>query len=408
MNLVEKSPLSNSLVTSISATVWSTGVNRVRNFEKVTGQRFDNGLQYLLQVKVEYHIAYGLKLNILDLDPRFTLGKLAMERQLTLNRLLNENPGFVTMIDGEFSSFNKLRVRPTVIQRIALIGSPGTDGFRDFIHELEHNLFEYKFQIDRYPAAVQGTDADLRMTEKLIEILTLEIKYDVVVVVRGGGADTDLMAFDSYMLSRAIARFPIPVITGIGHTRNESIADMMAWKALKTPTKAAAFIIDHNKGFEDSITLLWKHITTFTPVLINREKEQLFRARSALHSAVQETSFLHRQNLMLLKNEIANRAKSGISRNSSDLQTLQVALTNLVKTSFQNQREELKLIGHGIKMMGPEKILKRGFALVYRNGKLVKDPALLDKNDKIQTRFYNAEIDSTITGVNLKYGETDL
>lgn len=362
----------------------------------------------LLQVKVEYHITYGLKLNILDVDPRFTLGKLAMERQLTLNRLVEENPDYVFLADGEYTSFNKLRVPPNVIQRIALIGSPGTDGFRDFVHELESNLFNYKFRIDQYPAAVQGIDADTRMTEKLIEIVTLGIHYDAVVIVRGGGADTDLVAFDSYLLSRAIARFPVPVITGIGHTRNESVADLMAWRALKTPTKAAAFIIDRNRNFEDLLFLEWEKITRCVPKFINNEKEELNFLQSTFHASVREVSFVHREILTQLQNNLGRKALAKIEYQSAVLDSFGRSLKQTSRHFLQMQDEKLGKLGQAIKMMGPETILKRGFALVFKEGKVVRDASSLNEGEKIETHFYKSIMTSRVTEVNLRNGETNL
>ncbi len=408
LNLVEKAPESNSLLTTIAATVWSHGVNRIRRFESLTGQKFDNNLQLLLQVRVEYHIAYGLKLNILDVDPSFTLGKLAMEKQLTLDRLVEENPGFVMLTDGEYSSFNKLRIPPTVIQRIALIGSPGTDGFRDFIHEIESNLYDYKFQIDEYPAPVQGVGADLKLVEKLIEIVSLEINYDAVAIVRGGGADTDLIAFNSYRLSRAIARFPIPIITGIGHTRNESIADLMAWRSLKTPTKVAAFIIDHNKSFEDQLLLVGSRIFEYAPALVSRKKEQLHYLNTALQGSMKEVTFVHRQNLNELRNSFTSHALTGLRNRSGEVQSILQMVKQATKHLLVIEQNRLSAMGQTLKMMGPEKILKRGFSLVFHNGKLVKDAALLKPGSAITTQFHDGRVTSEVTDVNLSHGEDDL
>ncbi|RYG37508.1 MAG: hypothetical protein EOO01_30150, partial [Chitinophagaceae bacterium] len=351
---------------------------------------------------------YGLKLNILDVDPSFTLGKLAMEKQATLNRLVEENPGFVFLIDGEYSSFNKLRVANTVIQRIALIGSPGTDGFRDFIHELENNFFGYKFRVDEYAAPVQGIGADLKMVEKLIEIVSLEIEYDAVVIVRGGGADTDLMAFDSYNLSRAIAHFSVPVITGIGHTRNESIADLMAWRSLKTPTKVAAFIIDHNKSYEDKVLQACSTIFEYTPALVNNKKEQLYHLNSALQVGMKEITFVHREYLGSIRNTIASQALTGLRKRSGEGQSIQQMIRHASKHLLLIQQSQLTTIEQTVKMMGPERILKRGFALVYQDGKLVKDASTLKLGVITTTQFHNGWVTSEVTGINLNDGENDL
>lgn len=408
LNLVEKAPSSNTLLTSISATVWSQGVNQVRKFETVTGQRFENNLQLLLQVRVEYHITYGLKLNILDVDPRFTLGKLAMERQLILHRLVEENPGYISLQEGSYITFNQLRVTSPVIQRIALIGSPGSDGFRDFMHELESNYYGYKYRVDQYPAAVQGAGAEVQLVEKLAEIVKLEIDYDAVVIVRGGGADTDMMAFDSYLLSRAIAKFPIPVITGIGHTRNESIADMMAFRALKTPTKAAAFLIEHNYIFEEQLNQSWKNISVYAAALLSNRREHLYHLRSALQASMRESVFVHQENLARLRSSIAGNASTGLRRKGNEIHSLVILIRQVTKHFVIMQGNNLQKIKQAVTLMGPEKMLKRGFTLVYHDGKLVKNPSLLKPGELIQTVFHQGSVGSVVNNININDGKTDL
>jgi exodeoxyribonuclease VII large subunit len=284
-DLVEKDPATHAVLTSIKANAWSTAVMRIRNFEQVTGQKFDNNINVLMQVSVEYHISFGLKLNVHDVDPAFTIGNLEKQKQATLQLLLDHNPGYITSEDGQYNTFNKKLSLNPVIQRIALIASPNSDGYNDFKHELEHNIYGYVFTLDEYPAQVQGAGMEAGIVKKLVDIFIANKGYDAVVIVRGGGSQTDFLIFDSYEVGKAIARFPVPVFTGIGHTRNESIADMMAHSATKTPTKVAESIIAHNRAFEERVLFFQKAIVAKANELIGAQHLAISHAKAAVHTA---------------------------------------------------------------------------------------------------------------------------
>src|SRR5690606_8737730 len=180
-----------------------------------------------------------------------SLGNLERLRKETLRRLLQENPDHVALVDDQYITRNKQLRLNCVIQRIALIGSPRSEGYTDFVHTIDHNQFGYRFAIDYYYSAVQGVSAEQELVSTLIKVYekSKDVPYDCVVITRGGGAKTDFLVFDTYALSRVVARFPIPIITGIGHHKDVSIVDMMAHTLTKTPTKAAEFILAHNRAF---------------------------------------------------------------------------------------------------------------------------------------------------------------
>jgi exodeoxyribonuclease VII large subunit len=378
LDLVEKDPYTNTILTSIKANAWSTAVQRIKRFENITGQAFDNNIRLLLQVSVEYHITYGLKLNIIDVDPAFTIGNLEQQRQQTLALLLKNNAGYIDLVQGEYLTFNKsLAVNP-VIQRIALIASPDSDGYRDFMHELEHNIYDYVFYVTVFAAQVQGVGMETGIVNRLVEIFTSGNEYDAVVIVRGGGAQTDLLIFDSYELAKAVAKFPVPVFTGIGHTRNESITDMMAFMATKTPTKVATNILAHNRHFEEQLEAREKTIVSKTLELIANHSLALNHANGMIMAAAKD--LLHQQLLKLAQMSAIIKDASG--------------------RIIHNSKSQLNNYTQLVKHLSPETVLKRGYALVYHDGNIVTDANKLSKGVAITTVMATGDIQSTVTQVN--------
>ena len=240
------------ILAKFSGSAWGTGSQKIAEFEKATGQRFTGGLNVLVKVTVKYQAAYGLQLTLQDIGINFTLGALEQQRQATLLRLVKDNAEHIRIEDGRLKTSNQSLVLNRVIQRIAVISSSTSAGFQDFQHTLENNGWGFSFTVDPYFALIQGDHNAAGLVDKIIEVYRSGVSSDALVIIRGGGAQTDFLIFDHYAIARAIARFPIPVITGIGHQKNETIADLVAHTATKTPTKAAEFIIAHNRELNRS------------------------------------------------------------------------------------------------------------------------------------------------------------
>jgi exodeoxyribonuclease VII large subunit len=275
--LVEKDKTAAKILAKVAGRAWGNASLNISNFEKATGQKFKNDINVLIQVSVQYNPSFGLQLNLLDIDTNFTLGLFEQQRKETLERLLRENQAFIKRAGEGYITRNSELALNQVIQRIAVISSDTSAGFQDFKHTLEHNPFDYKFYIDDYFALVQGDGNAKQFLARVIEVFESQKPYDALVIIRGGGAQTDFLIFDNYELNRAIAKFPIPVITGIGHQKNETIADLMAHTSTKTPTKAAEFIIAHNRAFEDNLIGTQKMILIKTYQMINHHKDRLVR-----------------------------------------------------------------------------------------------------------------------------------
>jgi len=266
---------------------WATAYAEIEKFERSTGQPFKDGIEITCRVKVRFHPVYGLNLDVYEIDIAHTLGQLELERQQTLDRLLSENAEHVKLVDGSYHTYNNRLPLPAVIQRIALITAPGSDGQRDFLQELSRNRHGYSFSVTEFLTTIQGEQAQRLIAEQLALIAGSGINYDAVAIVRGGGAQTDFKCFDDYALCRAIARFPIPVFTGIGHDRNQGIADLMA-REQKTPTKVAATFVEHNNGFENKLIAARDRIQYAVQRRLNAAAEQLQQVKRIVKLASPE------------------------------------------------------------------------------------------------------------------------
>ena len=253
-DLVEKGD--RNLLAKVNAVAWSEGAARIRDFERQTGQRFGDDIHVLACVRVDFHALYGLKLTLIDVDAHFTLGQLEAQRQAVFERLLQEAPKDVWKVGDRYMTSNKTLRLPRVIQRIAVVASERSAGYEDFRHSLTSHSLGYSFRLTPFDTLVQGPSNAIAIVRRLAEISTRQDEFDAVVIVRGGGAQTDLLIFDQYEVARAVAGLRIPVLTGIGHLRNETITDMMAHTATKTPTECADTIINHNRSFEDQLLQL--------------------------------------------------------------------------------------------------------------------------------------------------------
>jgi exodeoxyribonuclease VII large subunit len=417
-DLVEKADNSNELLAKIAGKAWGSGSSKIREFERITGQRFTNNINVLLRVKVNYHIVYGLSLDIQDIDSSFTIGVLEQQRQATLASLVANNPEVIEKVGDRYITRNAKLSMPMVIQRIAVVSSKTSAGNEDFKHTLLNNPYGYKFDIHDYHTVVQNEANAQQFLERLIDVFKSDVKYDVVVINRGGGAQTDFLIFDNYKIGLAVARFPIPIITGIGHQKNETITDLMAHTQTKTPTKAAEFIITHNKQFEDAI--------------LNFQKTILIKSQQSFSSNFQRLTFLntfivnksrtflndHKDALVINNQIIINKTKTLISDKKNGLSFIAFTLIskprvvtgnklNELQNTFNNivsfNRSYLKsqrgYLGHFvsvINMMSPLNILKKGFAIVKHNGDVTSNPDIFTPGAEMEVILSEKSIKSKV------------
>jgi exodeoxyribonuclease VII large subunit len=397
--LVEKEALSSRIVAKISGRAWGAGALRIANFEQSTGQRFSNNVHVLVLVMVQYTPAFGLQLNLLDIDTSFTLGQFEKMRLATLELLLSHNPEFIQRIGDQYLTRNKSLVLRPVIQHLAVLSSDTSAGYQDFRHTLEHNPWNYKFKIDDYFTEVQGEANAKNLVSKLVNIFESGKPYDAVILIRGGGAQTDFLIFDNYDLSRAIAKFPIPIITGIGHQKNETICDLMANTTLKTPTKVAEFILANNRLFEERLIQAQKRVIIKAQQTFQLQQRKLAAAKSYFVSDV--LSLLqHLQNGLSRVSGVMFAVPGMLLQNKErSLQQLQKELAAHTEDLVQNQRSKLMLYETMVRLMDPAQILKKGFAMIKINGRIATNKDELQVGSEITITRASEEVNAVISSI---------
>lgn len=417
-DLVEKDVQGGGIVAKVSAVAWGTGAERIREFEIVTGQQFKNDIHVLVRVAVSFHQIHGLQITLLDIDTNFTVGLLEQQKQATLLRLVTTYPEFIRQSGNRYITRNNQLQMNQVIQRIAVVSSGNSAGYQDFIHTIRNNHFGYSFQVDNYFTVVQGEAQAELVQQRLIDIYNSGIAYDVVVIIRGGGAQTDFLLFDTFLVGRAVARFPIPIITGIGHQKNETIADLMAHTAVKTPTKAAEMIIAHNRMFEEKLTQLRQQIIIRSQQLFSRNLQVLSSLQGGIINTTKDLITAQKENVVAHQHTIAQAAKGMLANKKQDLSAVSGTLLlkpRMVVTKRQNdiamtiaalqssgrlyfQRKNSQ-IAHYVslcQLMDPAHILKRGFAIIHHNGKIVGNAASISEGAGIEIQMSDARMKATI------------
>lgn len=342
MELVEKAE-DGILAAKVRATCWSNVYHLLSAyFQQETGQVLHIGLQVMLEVSVEFHAVYGLSLNVWNIDPTYTLGDLAKQRQATIQQLTE---------DGVMDLQKALQI-PSLPRRVAVISSADAAGYGDFCDQLKHNRFGFKFHVQLYPAVVQGDTAARSVVQALNSIVALEEEWDVVVIIRGGGASTDMSCFDDYNLASHCAQFPLPIIAGIGHTRDVSVVDMVVHTSVKTPTAAAEWLIE-------------------------RVAEQVERVGS----------------LML---RLQRATQNAVSREKNRLLLYEQQIFNAVRGKAVRERGKLDLWMKTIELHSPERIFKMGYSLTMVNGKLVRSPDDVNEGDLLETYLHDGVIQSVV------------
>lgn len=342
MELVEKSE-NGILAAKIRATCWSNVYALLSAyFAQETGQSLHVGLQVLLEVSVEYHAVYGLSLNVWSIDPTYTLGDLAKQRQATIRQLTE---------DGVMELQRALEV-PSLPRRVAVISSADAAGYGDFCDQLKHNRFGFAFVTQLYPAVVQGDTAARSIINALGAIAAQEEEWDVVVIIRGGGASTDLSCFDDYMLASHCAQFPLPIVAGIGHTRDVSVVDMVVHASVKTPTAAAEWLVER----------------------VAEQVERVGGLQLRLERAVQ----------------------GAVSKEKNRLVVYHQRMMSAVYQALAREKGKLNLWQKTVELHSPERIYRMGYSLTTVNGKVVRGAQDVAKGDVIETHLRDGVIQSEV------------
>ncbi|MBC7567881.1 MAG: exodeoxyribonuclease VII large subunit [Pedobacter sp.] len=394
--LVEKDSGSSKIIAKIAGRAWGNASLNILNFENATGQKFRNDINVLIQVSVQYSSAFGMHLNLLDIDTNYSLGLFEQQRKQNLERLVKMNPAFIRKVGEQYITRNNLISFNRVIQKLAIISSETSAGYLDFKHTLDTNPFGYRFEIDNYFTLVQGEVNAAQILAKMVNAFNSNSKYDALIIIRGGGAQIDFLIFDNYDLSRAVAKFPIPVITGIGHQKNETIVDLMANTATKTPTKAAEFIIAHNRQFEESILSTQKMMLIKTLQFLTNQKERLSQLKNATCNSTKDLLHKYEKNIVNLSGPVLTNPRIILSNNANDLTNIVINLRSFNKSYFNNQRGQIAHFLSLAKMMSPQNILNKGFAIVKANDKILNKSNDIQEGDELTVIFSETKIKTIV------------
>jgi exodeoxyribonuclease VII large subunit len=387
LEFVEKHPQSGQLIARMRASIWAKTFYILRPyFERETGQAFASGLKVLVKVSVGYHELYGFSLNVLDIDPTYTVGDMLRRRMEIIHRLKEE---------GVFS-LNKELPFPFPPQRIALITSPTAAGYEDFVNQLTGNKAGYAFYLKLFPAIMQGEKTEASVIAALERIFHCIDHFDLVVIIRGGGATAELNSFDSYLLATNCTQFPLPIITGIGHERDDTILDLVAHTRLKTPTAVAEFLISCMETLAAELNDLQQQVLTCPADQILLETNRLQLAGSRLSSLVSGCLEQSRSRLHALGAALPLSVSALLNKHTSLLLSLQMSMKQSFHTKIAYKNHFLNLTEQFVKMASPEYILKKGYSLSLKDGKIVKRAAAFAPGDILCTRFTDGEINSRV------------
>lgn len=365
LEFIQKDASGNNLIAKARGTIWSNIYKMLKPyFEQETGQTFTSGIKVLVRVSVEFHELYGYSLTVLDIDPVYTVGDMEKKRRKILRQLKEEG-----VID-----LNKELEMPLLPQRVAVISSATAAGYGDFCNQLMNNPRGYGFHIELFSAIMQGDQVEESIIASLNAIYDRLDEFDVIVIIRGGGATSDLSGFDTYELAANCAQFPLPIITGIGHERDDTVIDLVVHTRVKTPTAAAAFLI----------------------ACMDKVADRLENLSSRLQQGVQNRILWEYHRIENLKQRVPNAVYKRINDAKYSLLSMRKDLQMVAQQYLSVRRHRLELLQQRLNDALPEKQLARGFSIALKNGKVVKDASCLQEGDTLITLFHQGKVESII------------
>ena len=400
LELVQKSEKSEQLIARMRAIIWSNTYRMLQPyFETTTGQAFSDGIKVMLRVVVEFHEVYGLSLNVVDIEPTYTVGEVAVRKQKILEKLHKE--GVIDM--------NKELELPYLLKKIAIISSKTAAGLGDFMSQLENNPNGFKYHTRLYPATMQGNDAESSIINQLDRIYEQVELFDVVVIIRGGGATADLECFNSYWLAYNITQFPIPVLTGIGHEQDDTVVDVVAHTRLKTPTAVAEFLVDYHAEAENELLMVQSEIVENVKTQLadqklaltssafnlfkyygNRVKSEnlrLHRHALTFSGAIRTLATKKHQQLISSIGRLKQQNQKRIKEAYFLLQKKQQSASGTLQLELLTSKHKLEKAEQAITLNNPQNVLNMGYTITLKDGKSVKNASKLKQGNEIETIF---------------------
>ena len=395
MSLIQKDERGSTPVAKADARCWASKWMLIRPyFERTTGQPLRPGIKVLLKVYAQFHEAYGFSWIVTDIDPTYTLGDMARKRQEIIRQLKEE---------GVFDLQKELDL-PVFCQRIAVISSETAAGYGDFCHQLSDNPYGFHFDVQLFPAIMQGEGVEQSIINALERIYSRSVEcgvrsengFDCVVIIRGGGATSDMSGFDTLELAENVANFPLPIITGIGHDRDESILDMVSHTRVKTPTAAATLLIDHLKAVLDTIEGAQSLITHYAQQKLSSLHSQLATIQEILPKLFSTVKIRQEARIESLNNRMLSAVQQRIISQMATISNIESRIPLVLERRLTSERHKLELFDEKLRAIDPALLLKRGYSITLKDGKAVRDAQTLQKGDEIETRLANGTIHSTV------------
>lgn len=387
LELIEKDESTNIPIARASAKCWRSSWLMIGpHFERVAGVKLRAGLQIMIQVHAQFHAQYGFSWIIDDINPEYTMGSMARKRNEIIAQLKSE---------GVFELQRELCL-PLFAQRIAVISSASAAGYGDFCNQLQHNEYGFRFQMQLFQAFMQGEQVEQSIVAALNLISTKEDDFDCVVIIRGGGATADLSGFDTLVLAENVANFPLPVITGIGHERDESILDMVAHTRVKTPTAAAAFLIDHLAATLNRIEQAQISIQRMVEHRIQHEKLHL--QQLSTHIPILFSMVKNRENARLddYWHALLQRVMLHLQQSKMRVELLSNKVIPATTNKLMAEQHKLQLLEQRVDGVNPERMLRLGYSLTYKNGYVLRNINEVKAGDEITTRLEGGIITSVV------------
>jgi len=415
LELIEKHPDETNVSARVRAVIWNNRYRLVKSsFESITGERLREGLKILFRAKIEYHEVYGLSLIITDIDPAFTVGEMALRRRQILLKLEE---------DGVISMNRELELSPAP-KRIAVISSKNAAGYNDFIKHLNSNIYGYVFHTALFDAVMQGQETEESIISALNRISEYAGLFDAVAIIRGGGSQSDLSWFDNYNIAYHITQFPLPVLTGIGHEKDLTVTDIVAFHALKTPTAVADYLIERMVSAESILEELGNEISSLASEIIDDKKELIgsWRLRLLPVAGMMLSSERKRLSALTVKMTLSGRkllngfmitlsdymkglrTNTGVflKRNQADLsgsaEIIKINSRNVLMKAVQT----LEYQHNKLSVLDPLNVLKRGFTLTVKDGEIIKSVEMVNTGDKVTTIFRDGSVTSRVEDRKIK------
>jgi len=383
--LVEKE--NGKIKAQLRGIIWATQFRSINErFVTITGEPLKEDITILCLATVEFSAQHGLSLYIQDVEPIYTLGEMARNKCAVIEKLKKEQIFFL----------NKQKTLPLLPKKIAVISVETSKGYSDFMVTLQQNSWQYRFECTLFPSILQGDKALISMPHQLSQIANRQQEFDCVVIVRGGGGDVGMSCYDDYNLAAAVATFPLPVITGIGHSTNETVTDMVAFANKITPTEVAYFLIQQFHNFSAIVDECKQNLLKQANTLLQEKEFYFSKISQQLIMIIEKYNRQKEKEIQTLGQRIQNSSLQNLLKKKNETQNFEHSIKNSALRYLVNQQTALHHAETKIELLHPENILKRGYSITMKNGKAIRNADEVAEGELITTKFFKGEIKSEV------------